>query len=460
MKREFFTEKFKVFSLIPALFLLVFIGCKKDLTEQSKIDSSVSGERKVADKPNIILFVANDFGYEIPTYNGGESYQTPNLDFMAANGIHFTQAYNHPDGSPSRMAILTGKYNFRNYLFWGYLPPTEKTLGNMLKDAGYATYWVGKWQLSGGDASIRNAGFDDYISFLPFGHGQRQNRYKDPKLFVNNEFLPEKDMKGKYSEDVMFEYMSNFIDKNTNNPFFVVYSSLLPATPWVPTPDDPDFKKWKSKYDNQMSDFKYFPSMVTYLDKIVGQTIEKIKSSGLENNTLIIFTSATQSYNKVTSLWRGQQVSGTKTNTSKVGTNMPIVAYWPGTIPRGIKSPTLVDFTDFMPTFADVAKIPLPTTYGTLDGVSFYDNMTQTVGVDRSWVFCHWDNNPTDNVPLEKWVNDTTYKLYDLTGAGNGKFYNISLDPYETTPIPPKRMTKEEKKIKRDFQAILSTMVK
>lgn len=447
-------------SLAFILILLAASGCKKDFSQRLERGSSVSADMGKMTKPNIIFFVANDFGYEIPTYNGGESYQTPNLDYMAQNGVQFTQAYNHPDGSPSRMAILTGKYNFRNYLYWGYLPPTEKTIGNMLKDAGYSTYWVGKWQLGGGDQSIHNAGFDDYIAFLPFGHGQRQNRYKDPKLFVNNAFLPPNVVKGRYSEDMMFEYMSDFIDKNSKKPFYIQYNALLPATPWVPTPDDPEFKRWKSKFDDKLSDFKYFPSMVAYLDKIVGQTIEKIRAAGLENNTLIIFTSATQSYQKVVSQWRGQQVSGTKLSTNKFGTNMPIVAYWPGTIPAGFKSDAMIDFTDFLPTFADVAGIPVPNTYGTLDGVSFFDNFTQTTGKDRDWVFCHWDNNPTDNVPLERWVNDTTYKLYDLTGVGNGKFYNVSIDPLEKSPIPDDKMTQYEKQRKEAFKNVLSQMVK
>lgn len=472
MKKIFTREKVRSFLIfqrgdrvpmliIFTLFIGFFTACKKEFQErQSSASLEAHNARLDDDRPNIIVFVANDFGFELPSYNGGESYYTPNMDFVAANGIHFTQAYNHPDGSPSRMAILTGKYNFRNYLYWGYLPPGEKTIGNMLKDAGYATLWAGKWQLGGGDTTIHNAGFDDYITFLPFGHGQRSRRYKDPKLFVENQFLPDSLITGRYSEDMLFDYMCSFIDSNKQKPFFAVYASLLPATPWVPTPDDPNFAAWNHRLDNVLSDFKYFPGMVTYLDKILGQTIQKLEEEGLDKNTLILFTSATQSYQKVQSQWRGQTVNGTKLQTTKFGTNMPIIAYWPGTIAPGIKSETLVDFTDFLPTLADAAKIPVPTTYGTIDGVSFYDDMLQQDGADRDWVFCHWDNNPIDKIPLERWVSDTTYKLYDKTGKGKGKFYNISIDPTEQNPIKAQDMTKEERDRKGYFKTVLSQMQK
>src|SRR5581483_9184818 len=173
----------------------------------------------------------------------------PNLDFLAANGVQFTQCYNHPDGSPSRVAILTGKYNFRNYVKWGYLPPSEKTFGNMLHDAGYATCWVGKWQLQGGDTRIRSAGFDNYIVFLPEGSGQRENRYKDPHLYTNGAYLPDSATAGKYSEDMFYDYIGSFIDSNKSRPFFAMYATLLPAQPWVPAPDDPEVATWTTHDD-------------------------------------------------------------------------------------------------------------------------------------------------------------------------------------------------------------------
>jgi arylsulfatase A-like enzyme len=437
--------------------IIAFSGCKKDFSEQEGTSSSGVQASRTSSKPNIILFISNDFGFELPNYNGGE-YRTPNLDFLADNGLHFRQCYNHPDGSPSRIAILTGKYNFRNYVNWGILPPGEKTIGNMLHDAGYATCWVGKWQLSGADKRILSAGFDKYRVFLPKGHGQREHRYKDPKLYENGDYLPDNVTKGQYSEDMLYDYLKTFIHQNKSKPFFAIYATLLPAKPWVPTPDDPEFKTCNSDNDLTMSDQKYFPSMVTYMDKIVGKVRKKLENEGIANNTIIMFTSATQTDSRITSTWRGQEIAGTKTTTSKAGTNIPLLVYWPTNIAGGQKNNTLIDFTDFLPTLADVAHIPVPNNYGTLDGTSFYDNMTGVTGKDRKWVFCQWDNNPLDDVPVERFINDRIYKLYDTVGEGNGKFYNIADDMWETHPIPNDKLTPEERQKKNYFRSILDTM--
>ncbi len=138
-------------------------GCTKDVKSSSLSGSSDESHT------NIVVILGDDVGYELPTFTGGRSYSTPTLDMMANQGIHFSNFYSHPDGSPSRMAFLTGKYNFRNYEGWGYLPPNEKTIGNLLHDNDYRTCYVGKWQLDGGHVSIKRAGFDNYRVFLPFG---------------------------------------------------------------------------------------------------------------------------------------------------------------------------------------------------------------------------------------------------------------------------------------------------
>src|SRR5574337_216114 len=88
-------------AILFSLGLISFVGCKKDFDARPASSSSGLADARIAGKPNIILFIANDFGFELPTYNEGQSYSTPNLDFLAANGVYFKQAYNHPDGSPS-----------------------------------------------------------------------------------------------------------------------------------------------------------------------------------------------------------------------------------------------------------------------------------------------------------------------------------------------------------------------
>ena len=174
--------------LLLILVLFFAVSCKKDFDKRTGgiSDASLIANRPASASPNIILIISDDIGREIPTYNGGESYSTPNLDFMAANGTQFPYFFSHPDGPPSRLAFVTGKYSFRNYDGFGYLATGEKTIANMLHDNGYATCFSGKWQFDGGDTSIRSHGFDKYRVFVTYntadnnGHGQSYRRYKNP----------------------------------------------------------------------------------------------------------------------------------------------------------------------------------------------------------------------------------------------------------------------------------------
>ena len=114
--------------ILAALCLLIFLSsCQKNIDKNVMSPAqgvSSHDMSRQSDKPNIILITADDVGYEIPHYSGGESYSTPNLDFMAANGMQFSRFRPHPDGPPSRLALNTGKYNYRNWIKFGYLPPT------------------------------------------------------------------------------------------------------------------------------------------------------------------------------------------------------------------------------------------------------------------------------------------------------------------------------------------------
>ena len=134
---------------------------------------------------------------------------------------------------------------------------------------------------------------------------------------------------------------------------------------------------------------------------------------------------------------------------------MPMVVWWPGKVAAGSVNNDLVDFTDFLPTFADIARVPKPTTYGPLDGVSFFPHMVGATGKARPWIFNHYHpmmkNSPNINA-TSRWVQDSVYKLYDTTY----KFYNIKLYPLEISPI--KTLTAEEKSIRRSLGNVFSVM--
>ena len=176
--------------------------------------------------PNIVLIMADDMGYECLGVNGSTEYQTPNLDRLANKGIHFEHSYSQPLCTPSRVKIMTGKYNFRNYEDFGYLNPNQVTFGNLLKDAGYATCIAGKWQLNGlyskreGHLDVNRPyefGFDEYCLWqLVHGRGEGE-RFANPLITQNGEDLPRDP--DAYGPQVFTDYICNFIDRKAGQPF-------------------------------------------------------------------------------------------------------------------------------------------------------------------------------------------------------------------------------------------------
>lgn len=413
-------------------------------------------------KPNVILIVADDFGYELPGYTGGQSYSTPNIDFMAANGMQFTNMFCYPDGFPSRIALFTGKYNFRNYIRWGAIKDEEKMLGNLFQGAGYATAYYGKWQFGDGDAGLKEHGFDEYAVYLPFAEDQRYRRYKNPLVYENGAYLPDEEVANSYSEDEFVSRLTSFIERKVNDsvPFFAVYSLNLIAQPWVPTPDAPAFKLWDYNKDERADDIKFLPGMIAYADKKIGEIKDKIYQMGMLNNTLFVFTSDNNTDTRINSRWRGMDVQGAKTTTQFTGNHIPFFAYWPGSIAAGKTNAQLHDFTDLFTTLADVVSIST-LSYGPLDGVSFYNNM---IGLNddsvRTAVFTDWDNDrkDADAVPMERYAYDSVYKLYDVYGERAGKFYNMRNDPNEERPLLESALTATELSKKAALQDIINRL--
>ncbi len=443
---------------------LFLTSCTKQIKDVAADDSFTGNGQlqslKTSGRPNIILLLGNDVGYEVPTFTGGKSYSTPTLDMMAANGVFFAHTFRHPDGFPSRLAFYTGKYNFRNYITWGHFGYDQKTFANMLSDAGYKTCFVGKWQMDDGDYGLTQRGWQKYSVFLPFQNegGQRDGRYKNPDIYEAGAYLPDAQTKGKYSEDMFSDYLCSFIDSNRNKPFLGVYSFNLAAQPYVPTPDDPAFASWDPTNEEQHQNKKYQPEMVTYMDKMINKVITKLKDDGIANNTIVMYLTPSATANLITSIWgpKNTPVQGSKLHTQMWGTLNSLVAYCPGQLRPHVDRSTLIDYTDFLPTIADITKTPRPTNYGTLDGVSFADNLNGTKGTDRSWVFCDWDNDSTDKLfPDQRWVNDTTYKLYDTLNYS--QFFNMVKDTFETSPIPDSKLTPKEQKIKQQFIKVLQS---
>jgi arylsulfatase A len=212
--------------------------------------SRASELRQPSDRPNVILIMADDVGWEAFGCYGGEDYQTPHIDALAASGIQFRHAYSTPICTPTRVKLMTGKYGFRNYTHFGYLNPQERTFGHRLQAAGYRTAIAGKWQLNGlynslpghqDSARPQAAGFDESLLWQVTTGKQVANgggeRFWSPPLEHNGRFVTVEENQGKYGPDLLCEFICDFMHRNREDPFFVYYPMVLVHDPFVATPD-------------------------------------------------------------------------------------------------------------------------------------------------------------------------------------------------------------------------------
>lgn len=393
-----------------------------------------SCKNSVPVKPNIILIMADDVSWEAFGCYGAEDYSTPNIDKMAANGIMFNHCYSTPICTPSRVMIMTGKYNFRNYTHFGYLDPEEKTFGNLLQEAGYKTAVAGKWQLNGLYNSLpghddntrpHKVGFDEYSLWqLTVLKKDTTERFWSPVLEQNGKYLSAWDNRDKYGPDIFCDFICDFMERHREQPFFVYYPMVLVHSPFVPTPatigDAPRTQAANRNNPNRKTNFQ---AMVNYMDEIIGRIIEKTEELGVAENTLIIFTADNGTSSAITSGWNGQMIRGGKGNMTDMGTHVPMVAYWKGTSPAGVKLDDLVDFTDLYPTLAEAAGIDI-SSEGPLDGRSFLPQLSGEPGNPREEVLCHYQ--PYWNKEPGQFARTARYKLYR-----DGRFYEPGKDLQE-----------------------------
>lgn len=384
-----------------------------------------------AKRPNIVLIMADDLGYECLGCYGSASYETPVLDQLARTGVRFERCYSQPLCTPSRVKIMTGRSNARNYVRFGEFDFRERTFAHVLKGAGYDTCIVGKWQLKGrGVTGPYDAGFDEYClwhmedAFAPKG-----SRYPDPKIIKDGQLL--QNLEGKYGPDVFCDHILNFIERHRSSkskPFFLYYPMALTHSPFVPTPDS-------TEWGQDVSNKKYYVDMVAYMDKTIGRIVQKLDDLRLRENTLILFTGDNGTPQGITSEMKdGSSIDGGKGLTTDAGTHVALIANWKGTTAAGKVSTDIVDFNDILPTLADAGDASLPKSV-TIDGRSFLPQLRGRKGNPRDWIFCWYRRNPGDT--LYRFARDKRWKLYGGGDHGRaGKLYDVSADPLEQNPDP------------------------
>jgi arylsulfatase A len=379
-------------------------------------------------KPNVVLIMADDFGYEAVSANGGESYRTPNLDRLAAGGMRFEHCHVQPLCTPTRVQLMTGIYNIRNYVDFQLMDPKVTTFGQLLKKAGYATAIAGKWQLGTDPNGPRDLGFDESVLWQLT---RRPPRYANPGLEINGK---EKDYdNGEYGPKLINDFALDFVTRHKDRAFFLYYPMILTHDPFQPTPDSRD---WDPKAKGETNSFskekvnlnvKYFADMTAYMDKMVGRLVAKIDELGLRENTLILFLGDNGTDVDVVSRFKGQPYRGGKGTRTARGTHVPFIANWPGNIPAGRVNTDLIGSVDFLPTICDVAGAPVPTSLQ-IDGRSFRPQLLGQTGDPREWLYV-WYARYGGPTAMFEFVLSKQHKLYR-----DGAFYDLAADPFEEKP--------------------------
>jgi len=324
---------------------------------------------------------------------------------------------------------MTGIYNSRNYVKFGLLDPKATTFGNILKKAGYATCIVGKWQLKGGFAGPGRFGFDEYCLWQLT---RRPNRYPNPGLEINGKEVDYKN--GEYGPDIVTDYANDFMARHAkkDKPFFLYYPMMLPHWPFEPTPDSAEWNPKarqgdKAEKSGKGVDNKFFADMVTYTDKMVGKVVSKLDELGIRKNTLVLFIGDNGTFTGITSMMGNVAVKGGKGKTIDAGTHVPMIASWPGVVPSG-KCQDLVDFSDFLPTLAEIGGATLPKDIQ-FDGRSFAPQLRDQPGSPREWIYCWYSRNGVRKKASQH-IRDQRYKLY-----ATGKFFDVVKDVLEQRPL-------------------------
>ncbi|MBN2132335.1 MAG: arylsulfatase, partial [Sedimentisphaerales bacterium] len=366
-------------------------------------------------RPNIVFIMADDLGYNDLGCYGQEKIQTPNLDRLAHEGIRFTQAYaGSTVCAPSRCSLMTGMHNghnrIRDNLPHGvFLRPDDLTVAEKLKQAGYATGGIGKWGLGNpGSWGIPNyQGFDYWYGHL----NQDQAHYYYPdylwendevvllqKVVIENEVGKLKGNRGGenvyYTHDLFTEKALDFIQKNRENPFFLYLSYTIPHfsdydkdTPEhyiVPSDEPYSDRPWPQIAKN-------YAAMITRMDADVGSICDRLRDLGLESNTLVIFTSDNGPYLDsgipVEFFQSNRPFRGGKRDLYEGGIRVPFIARWPGRIPAGKTSDEILAFWDILPTFTELAGLPVPET---IDGISMLPALLGQPQT-RNHEYLYWD---------------------------------------------------------------------
>lgn len=399
-------------------------------------------------RPNIVLIMADDMGYECVAANGSLDYSTPRLDQLATEGLRFTHCYSQPLCTPSRVKLMTGMSNKRNYLKFGILRRQETTFANLLKAAGYRTCIAGKWQLGKGPNLPQHFGFEESLLWQHTrgrvdeeGH---DTRYVNPRLELNGEEIDY--LGGEFAPDLFVDFIGNFIRQHRGEPFLVYYPMALVHCPFSPTPDARDWDPTSRGSATYKGNPAHFGSMVEYTDTTVGRIIDILEANDVRENTLIMFVGDNGTDKPIVTKTKDGVVAGAKGTMTDAGTRVPCIVSWPAAIKQPQVMDDLIDFSDFLPTICELASVALPTDLN-IDGRSFSPQLVGDPSTPRDSIYIWYSRNGKPE-QAQAFARNQRFKLYE-----NGEFFDVANDYLEQRPLDSAALSDQARTIRQRLQA-------
>lgn len=430
--------------------------------------ASCSPKSEKAERPpNIVLIVADDLGYGDLSCYGQEKFETPNIDQLAKSGMRFTQFYSGTSVcAPSRSSLMSGRHTGHSFIRGNKevqpegqqaIADSVYTIAENLQEAGYTTGAFGKWGLGfvGTEGDPLNQGFDRFYGY----NCQRQShRYYPGHLWDNdrrvvleaNENLNKKVI---YAPELIQEQALAFMEENQDKPFFLFlpytlphaelevpkdslleqYAGQFPEKPYKGKDYGPDAKPMG--YTSQAQPHAVFAAMVTRLDRYVGQVMDRMKELGLDENTIVVFTSDNGPHQEGGAdpafFNSSGGLRGVKRDLYEGGIRVPFIVRWPGQVKAGSTNTHVGAFWDMYPTFAEVAGTQVKSY---TDGISFLPSLRGEAQQAHEYLYWEFhEQGGRQAVRMGDW-KAVHLQVKDPT-ASSLELYDLSKDPAEKNNV-------------------------
>lgn len=381
-------------------------------------------------RPNIILILADDLGYGDPSCYSGQHLNTPNIDALADGGLKFTDFHaNAPVCSPTRAALMTGRYqqrsglegviSARNHRDKG-LAGSQITMAQILKQVGYATAIYGKWHLGYQPKfNPTRFGFDEFRGFVSgnVDYHSHIDQIGQEDWWENLELQPEEG----YSTDLITQHGLSFIKRHADQPFFLYLAHECPHYPYQGRndPADRNIGNPHPVHGSRTNREEAYKEMMAAMDEGIGKVVATVEKLGLADDTLFFFCSDNGPVNPGSS----GGLRGQKGTLWEGGHRVPAVAYYPSRIPaKDVTAQTTITF-DLLPTFAHLAQAPIPDDWQ-LDGLNLWPLMGRNEPLAERSLF--WRFNDRSCIRRDGWK---------LMSGEDGGLFNLAQDLSESVDL-------------------------